>query len=86
MKVTSLSRRNLIVTLSAGLVVGASATIQSPGAASWFRSPMKNWRRSGAKPGAIRCRLPRADDAAAQRRLARIGQNVAALSGARASD
>ncbi|PZO49902.1 MAG: peptidase M48 [Alphaproteobacteria bacterium] len=83
MKLTSISRRNLLAFASAGLVVGAcsenvagrrqfvlvsDAELAALGEEAW-RDALQ--------------RLPRSDDAALQRRLALIGQSVADVSSTR---
>ncbi|MBY0566619.1 MAG: M48 family metallopeptidase [Hyphomonadaceae bacterium] len=87
MKFTFLSRRNLIATLSAGLAVGACSDNPATGRSQLVLVSDEELAALGSEAwrDALQ-RLPRADDAAMKRRLARIGQNVAALSGARASD
>lgn len=87
MKVTSISRRNLIAALSAGVVVGACSDNPATGRSQFVLISDEELAALGREAwrDALQ-RLPRAQDAAVQRRLERIGQQVAALSGARASD
>ena len=87
MNVTSISRRNLLAAVAACIAIGACSDNPATGRSQFVLISDEELAALGREAwrDALQ-RLPRATDTAMQRRIARIGQNVAALSGARATD